>query len=60
MEYPEKKEGTGHMTNTDDILRQIETTLGDTCYPPTLKEKEILTTMLYQVSAGNAEFRRDR
>ena len=46
------------MTSRDDILRQIEATLGDTSYPPTLKEKEILTTMLYQVSSGTVEFRR--
>jgi hypothetical protein len=48
------------MTGREDILRQVETILGDTCYPPTLKEKEILTTILYHVSAGTDEFWRDR
>ena len=48
------------MTNRNEILQQVETTLSDTCYPPTLKEKEILTTILYHISAGNAEFRGTR
>lgn len=48
------------MTNRDEILEQVETTLGDTCYPPTLKEKEILTTIRYHISTGNDEFRLSR
>jgi len=48
------------MTSREDILRQVETTLYDTCHPPTLTEKEILTTILYHVSAGTEEVRRGR
>lgn len=44
------------MTTRDDILKQVETTLRDTCYPPTLKEKEILRAILYNLSAGPADF----
>ena len=43
------------MTTLHDVIRQVETALGDPSYPPTLKEKEILTTILYQVSAGAAD-----
>jgi hypothetical protein len=40
------------MTNTGDVIRQAETALYDTQYPPTPEEKEILTTLLYKVYAG--------
>lgn len=43
------------MTNTCDVIRQVETTLNDTQYPPTLAQKEILTMILYQVSTGTVE-----
>ena len=37
------------MTRRGDVIRQVETTLNDTQYPPTLDQKEILTTILYRV-----------
>ncbi|HSQ93970.1 MAG TPA: hypothetical protein VLL74_06725 [Methanoregula sp.] len=51
-----RKKETLNMTTRDDILKQVETTLRDTCYPPTLKEKEILRAILYNLSAGPADF----
>jgi hypothetical protein len=48
------------LTSSDEIIKQVETTLRDTAYPPTLKEKEILTTILFHISAGNPEFGRYR
>jgi hypothetical protein len=38
------------MTNTGDVIKQVETTLNDIQYPPTLTQKEILTMILYQVN----------
>jgi len=43
------------MTNTGDVIRQVETALYDTRYPPTPEEKEILATILYKVYAGTPE-----
>jgi hypothetical protein len=43
------------MTNAGDVIRQVETALYDTHYPPTAEEKEILTTLLYKVYAGIPE-----
>jgi hypothetical protein len=43
------------MTNAGDVIRQVETALYDTQYPPTPEEKEILTTILYKVYAGTPE-----
>ncbi len=44
------------MTTRNEILQQVQTSLADTGHPPTLKEKEILNTILYHISAGNAEY----
>ncbi len=44
------------MTTTDDVIRQIETALNDTHYPPTPKQKEILTTILRKVNPGTRDF----
>jgi len=44
------------MTNRGDIIRQVETALNDTQYPPTLAQKEILTMILYQVNSGTVEY----
>jgi hypothetical protein len=49
--YPEKR-SIEYMTNTGDVIRQVETTLNDTQYPPTLAQKEILTMILYHVNTG--------
>jgi hypothetical protein len=48
------------MTTSDDVIRQVETTLNDTQYPPTLGQKEILTTIRYKVSHEIAEPDRSR
>jgi hypothetical protein len=48
------------MTNSGDILRQVETTLNDIQYPPTLAQKEILTMILYKVHSGTAEYGKTR
>lgn len=47
-----QKRSIEYMTNTSDVIRQVETTLNDTKYPPTLTQKEILTMILYQVNTG--------
>jgi hypothetical protein len=43
------------MTNAGDVIKQVETTLNDTQYPPTLRQKEILTMIRYQVFQESAE-----
>jgi len=43
------------MTYAGDVIRQVETILNDTQYPPTLKQKEILTMIRYQVFQESAE-----
>ena len=43
------------MTNTGDVIRQVETTLNDTQYPPTLEQREILTTILYKMFQETVE-----
>jgi hypothetical protein len=43
------------MTNAGDVIKQVETTLNDTQYPPTLRQKEILTMIRYQVFRESAE-----
>ena len=43
------------MTTSHDVIRQIETILNDTQYPPTLGQKEILTTIRYKVFHETAE-----
>lgn len=45
------------MTNADEVIKQVETTLNDSQYPPTLEQREMLTTILYKVfheSTGSA------
>jgi hypothetical protein len=44
------------MTNAGDIKKQVETTLYDTQYPPTLAQKEILTSILYQINSETPEY----
>lgn len=44
------------MTNIGDVVRQLETTLTDPCFPPTLEEKEILNNILSKVCTGTVEF----
>jgi hypothetical protein len=43
------------MTNVGDVIRQVETTLNDSQYPPTLEQREILTTILYRVFLESVE-----
>jgi hypothetical protein len=43
------------MTSTGDIIRQVQTTLSDTQYPPTLEQREILTMILYRVFQESGE-----
>jgi len=44
------------MTNIGDVIRQVETALCDTCFPPTREEREILTTILSKVYTGTVDF----
>jgi hypothetical protein len=44
------------MTNIGDVIRQVETTLHDTCYPPTREQREVLTNILNTVYTGTVEF----
>lgn len=48
------------MTTTDDVIRQVETTLADTLYPPTFAQKEMLTMILYRVGTETAVAERSR
>ena len=48
------------MTTTNDVIRQVETMLGDTRFPPTFEQKEMLTMILYRVGAEPAEAERSR
>jgi hypothetical protein len=43
------------MTNIGDVIRQVETTLNDTQYPPTLEQREILTTIRYKAFLESVE-----
>jgi len=43
------------LTNVGDVIKQVETTLNDTQYPPTLEQREILTTILYKVFLESVE-----
>ncbi len=43
------------MTNAADIIKQVETTMNDRQYPPTLEQREMLTTILYKVYHESAE-----
>jgi hypothetical protein len=44
------------MTNIGDVIRQVETALGDRHYPPTLEEKEVFTNILFKVYTGTVDF----
>ncbi len=44
------------MTNIGDVIRQVETALFDTYFPPTSEEKEVLTNILYTVYTGTVDF----
>ena len=37
------------MTQSEDVIRQVQTTLNDPLFPPTLRQREILSVILYQV-----------
>ncbi|MGA2122169.1 MAG: hypothetical protein ABSG49_09030 [Methanoregula sp.] len=45
------------MTNVGDVMRQIETMLGDPLFPPTPDQKEALDRILYAVYSGTVEFK---
>lgn len=45
------------MTNTGDVIRQIETLRRDRQYPPTTKQQETMNRILYNVHSGTAESR---
>jgi hypothetical protein len=53
--YTKKLEVFFSMTNPGDVIKQVETTLNDIQYPPTLRQKEILTMIRYQVFQESAE-----
>ena len=44
------------MTNIGDVIRQVETALCDSYFPPTLKEKEVLNNILHKVYTGTVDF----
>ena len=48
------------MTTTDDVIRQVETTLADTLYPPTFEQKEMLTMIRYRLDMETAVAERSR
>jgi len=50
------KEALLLMTNIGDVIRQVETALFDSYYPPTLEEKEVLSNILYKVYTGTVDF----
>lgn len=43
------------MTSIGDVIRQVETTLNDVQYPPTLAQREILTAILYRTFLESVE-----
>ena len=44
------------MTNIGDVIRQVETTLCDQYYPPTMEEQERLNRILAMVYTGTVAF----
>lgn len=44
------------MTNIGDVIRQVETTLFDRQFPPTLEQREVLNNILYTVYTGTVDF----
>lgn len=40
------------MTNLGDVVRQVETAMCDTHYPPTTNEREVYTRILRAVFTG--------
>jgi hypothetical protein len=45
------------MTNTEHVIQQVETVLSDKMYPPTLSQRELLNTILYNLCNGSPEYR---
>lgn len=45
------------MTNTGDVIRQIEALRRDRQYPPTAKQQETMNKILFNVHSGIAESR---
>jgi len=43
------------MTQSDDVIRQVQATLNDPLFPPTLRQREILSIILYQVGRERTE-----
>ena len=43
------------MTNLGDVVRQVETAMCDTCYPPTIYEREVYTRILQTVFTGTVD-----
>ena len=48
------------MTNLGDVIRQVETALNDTLYPPTSHEREVYYKILSSVCVGTADGRGSR
>jgi hypothetical protein len=44
------------MTNIGDVIRQVETTMFDRQFPPTLEQREVLNNILYKVYTGTVDF----
>jgi hypothetical protein len=38
------------MTNLADVIRQVETVLSESCYPPTSQEREVYNRILMHIS----------
>ena len=61
MSYPDTAAGEyPFMTNLGDVVRQVETALCDTCYPPTLREREIYNRILLTVFTGAVDAKGSR
>lgn len=54
MLYEEKRR-LKTMNNIGDVLRQVETALCDSYFPPAHDEKEVLNNILYTVYTGAVE-----
>jgi predicted DNA-binding protein (UPF0278 family) len=54
MEYQRWKTA---MTTITDVIRQIETTMHDKFYPPTLTQKEVMTFIMHRVNNNPIEYK---
>jgi hypothetical protein len=48
------------MTNIGDVIRQVETAMCDTLYPPSTEEREVYNRILVTVYTGAVDARGSR